>query len=70
MAPDLVAFGEVGLSGEIRSVAHVERRLNEAARLGFGRCLLPEACMPTNRWGRLKLLTARSLREAIKAALA
>ena len=32
---DLVAFGEVGLGGEVRQVAHAPRRLSEAARLGF-----------------------------------
>ena len=40
---DLVALGEVGLAGELRLVAHTERRLGEAARLGFRRALLPAA---------------------------
>jgi DNA repair protein RadA/Sms len=39
--PDLVALGEVGLTGEIRSVSGVERRLAAAARLGFRRALVP-----------------------------
>jgi len=39
--PDTILFGEVGLTGEIRAVAHAELRLREAARLGFRRCLLP-----------------------------
>jgi DNA repair protein RadA/Sms len=38
---DLVACGEVGLAGEVRRVAHLERRLAEAARLGFARALVP-----------------------------
>jgi DNA repair protein RadA/Sms len=38
---DLVAVGEVGLSGEVRRVTGVERRLAEAARLGFTRALVP-----------------------------
>jgi DNA repair protein RadA/Sms len=38
---DLVALGEVGLAGEIRPVAGVDRRLAEAARLGFRRALVP-----------------------------
>lgn len=41
LPPDLVAIGEVGLGGEIRQVAHTPRRLAEAARLGFGRALVP-----------------------------
>ena len=36
--PGLVAFGEVGLSGELRAVPQPQRRLEEAARLGFSRC--------------------------------
>lgn len=39
---ELVAIGEIGLSGECRSVATVETRLNELARLGFGRVVLPD----------------------------
>ncbi len=38
----LVVFGEVGLSGEVRAVAHAERRLQEASRLGFTECILPK----------------------------
>ena len=41
VAPDLVACGEIGLSGEVRSVGHMPRRLAEAARLGFRRALVP-----------------------------
>jgi DNA repair protein RadA/Sms len=40
---ELVAFGEVGLGGEVRPVPQLERRLAEAARLGFRRALVPEA---------------------------
>ena len=39
--PGMVALGEVGLSGELRTVPQLQRRLNEASRLGFQRCLLP-----------------------------
>lgn len=38
---DLVVFGEVGLAGEVRQVSHARRRLNEAARLGFTRVVVP-----------------------------
>ena len=43
VAADLVLVGEVGLSGELRSVGHVEARLNESAKLGFKRCILPRS---------------------------
>ena len=41
LPPDTVIFGEVGLSGEVRAVSHAARRVAEAARLGFTRCVLP-----------------------------
>ncbi len=45
--PKLVAVGEIGLSGEVRAVSQLERRLGEAARQGFGRCLVPQASLTT-----------------------
>lgn len=41
--PETIAIGEVGLGGEIRSVARIESRLKEAINMGFKRCLLPKA---------------------------
>jgi len=41
---DMVAFGEVGLGGEVRQVPHAARRLSEAARLGFRYALVPPSC--------------------------
>ncbi|HEV7897639.1 MAG TPA: DNA repair protein RadA [Planosporangium sp.] len=46
MAPDLVALGEVGLTGEVRRIGAVPRRLAEAARLGFRFALVPPGCGP------------------------
>ena len=42
---DTIAFGEMGLSGEIRSVNRVKERVKEAARLGFKTCILPKSCL-------------------------
>lgn len=64
---DLVALGEVGLAGELRLVAQTERRLAEAARLGFDRALLPAAYDGTA--SGLRLLRARDLRQALVAGL-
>lgn len=36
-----VILGEVGLTGEIRNISHIEKRVNEAARMGFKKCLIP-----------------------------
>ena len=38
----LVAFGEIGLGGEIRSVSHISHRIREAERMGFTKCLIPK----------------------------
>jgi len=46
LAPDMVAIGEVGLTGEIRRVGAMPRRLAEAARLGFRFALVPPGCGP------------------------
>ncbi len=68
---DLVMFGEIGLTGELRSVGHLERRLNEAERLGFRRCILPEASVRRQQPNtEMELLPASTLREAIRAGLA
>lgn len=41
IAENSIAFGEIGLAGEIRSVSHTQERVNEASRLGFNRIIIP-----------------------------
>lgn len=68
--PGLGVLGEIGLSGEIRAVGQVERRLAELARLGFGKCLLPRAVWtPSLKSTGLTLLPASTLAEAIEIGL-
>ena len=43
---DLLAVGEVGLGGEVRQVAQLDRRLSEGARLGFTRAVVPASAPP------------------------
>lgn len=64
-----VAFGEVGLSGEVRPVPNGEERLKEAAHHGFRRAIVPAANAPkrTARLGELEILGVETLREAIEA---
>jgi DNA repair protein RadA/Sms len=63
---DLVACGEVGLSGEIRQVSQTPRRLAEAARLGFRRALVPaSADVPGSA---LEVIKVPTLREAVNWA--
>ncbi len=67
--PGLAAVGEVGLSGELRSVSQTQRRLGEASRLGFSRCLLPETAMNSLAApAGMELVPARTLRQAFGAA--
>ncbi len=61
-----VVVGEVGLGGEVRSVPQLERRLAEAARLGFGRALVP---LGTAEVAGLRLEVVRDVAEAVEAGL-
>ena len=67
---DLAAIGEVGLTGEIRSVSAVNQRLQEIARLGFKRCVIPAHCRDSIKAPEgLQILGARNIREAINAVV-
>jgi DNA repair protein RadA/Sms len=67
---DLAIFGEIGLAGELRSVAQSERRLREAANLGFQRGLMPRTRGLENpTQGGIQFIAVRSLAEAIGLAL-
>ena len=70
IADDLVAIGEVGLTGEIRSVSNMNQRLAEVARLGFKKCIIPrngseKLEIPVG----LAVYRVRNLREAIETAM-
>lgn len=70
VAADLAIVGEVGLSGELRAVSHIETRLKEAAKLGFKRCLLPASVqLKQTQFSSLELLKVRSLGEALDITL-
>ena len=67
---DLVAIGEIGLTGEIRSVSHMNQRLQEVVRLGFKKCIIPEKSsekleIPSD----LTVYKVKNLREAIEIAM-
>jgi DNA repair protein radA len=68
--PGLVAFGEVGLTGELRATVGVQRRLAEAARLGFDRAIVPLAGSAELRPIKgMKVLPVAHLAQAVGAAL-
>jgi DNA repair protein RadA/Sms len=70
VAADLAMFGEVGLAGELRSVGQPERRLREAAKLGFARALVPITARAAVTPGDgIIPVGARTLAEAVKLAL-
>ena len=63
---DIIAFGEVGLSCEIRSVSRVAERVTESSRLGFKKCVVPKSCLkniPDNI--SVEIIGVKSLKEAL-----
>eukprot|EP00887_Chlorella_sp_A99_P001326 scaffold14.g1326.t1 len=71
IARDVAAIGEVGLGGELRPVGHIERRISEAAKLGFRRFVIP-AGSQVHVSGKLKdvqVVECRSVTEAFRAVL-
>ena len=69
VAAGTVAIGEIGLLGELRSVTGLERRLREAARLGFTRALVPPGGHALLAIPGIAVLTVRTIREALGIAL-
>ena len=68
--PGLAAVGEIGLSGELRAVSQLERRLSEAARLGFKYCLVPRVGLGSSPPPKdIEPVPVSTLREAIKVGL-
>lgn len=67
--PQMVTVGEVGLSGELRAVSQSDRRVAEAARLGFKRCLMPKEGVKVSPPPGIELIPVNSLREAVRAGL-
>ncbi|MCK9360815.1 DNA repair protein RadA [Patescibacteria group bacterium] len=66
---DLVAWGEVGLAGELRPVGRQEARLKEAARLGFKTALVPAQKEPIQAPAGLRVVQCAMLKEAIRTAI-
>ncbi len=67
---DVVAFGEVGLAGEIRAVSQAQQRVQEAARLGFTKCILPHACLKQlKKVEGMEIYGVKTLRQAVEIAM-
>ena len=67
--PQTVVFGEVGLSGEIRSVGQVDKRISEATKLGFKKIILPNSNVPTTKTKGVELIPVQTVNEVLKKAL-
>ncbi len=67
LGQDLMVFGEVGLSGEIRPVPSGHERLREAAKHGFKRAIVPAANAPREQVSGMKIIAVKNLQEALAA---
>lgn len=68
--PKLVAFGEVGLSGEVRSVALAPQRVAEAEKLGFDTCIVPYVCAEgcrKSKGGNIKIIGVKNVQDAMNS---
>lgn len=64
-----IAFGEIGLGGELRNISHASQRISEAERMGFEKCILPAQSLKgidTSSYS-MKIIGARSVRDAFSA---
>ncbi|MBR3816928.1 MAG: DNA repair protein RadA [Clostridia bacterium] len=67
---DVLAFGEIGLAGEIRGVSHCEQRIKEASRLGFNKCIIPKSNLKnisSSLKNEIEIVGVRTIREAFEA---
>ena len=70
IADDVLTFGEVGLSGEVRAVNMAEQRVLEAKKLGFKQVILPKVCMnAVEKVTGIELLPVSTVAEAAKLIL-
>jgi DNA repair protein RadA/Sms len=70
IAFDTVAFGEIGLAGEVRGVGRTDARLTEAVAMGFRRAIIPATLASIGMRERLEVVAVKTVDEALAAALA
>lgn len=63
--PETAIIGEIGLSGEIRAVNHIEKRINEAQKLGFKRIIIPESNDVQEEFKGIQIVKVKRILEAI-----
>lgn len=65
----IVAIGEVGLGGEIRSVGNIEKRLQEAEKLGFKAALIPQSNIKSVKNNQIKIIPVKDVNSAVRSVL-
>ena len=64
---DLIAMGEIGLTGEVRGISSIEKRIKEAEKLGFKTCIVPEISRKQLKYkGKINIIGVTNVAEAIK----
>jgi len=63
---DLIVFGEVGLAGEVRKVGFAEKRIKEAIKLGFKKCLIPKGNLLEDNKFEIEIVEVANIKEALK----
>ena len=67
MMENTIVFGEVGLAGEVRAVSQPQIRINEAVKLWFGNCILPQVCLKNiKKTDKINLIGISSVKDAVK----
>jgi len=70
VSPNLVLIGEVGLTGEVRSVSQLEARISEVGKLGFQKCIVPgNSLRKLNQKGKLEIIGIDRVEQALAVAL-
>ncbi len=69
ISPDVICFGEVGLSGEVRAVSMADQRIAEAEKLGFAKVILPKASLQSlsRKFKNIELVGVENVMEAVNA---
>lgn len=70
VSEDTVIIGEVGLAGEVRAVSYVEKRIQEASKLGFSRAVIPyENAIDICKSTKIKIQGVKNIKEAVEASI-
>lgn len=67
--PDTVIVGEIGLSGEIRKVTNIEKRISEAQKLGFKRILIPKGNLKQKEKFKIEIIEAERITDAVTSCV-